>query len=163
MKRYFTLVFVCLAILLLLNPSTFAGNSGKKGTSSQSSFGSFSPPLPPPPPTIPALNGTSWTGELTLVGNSSGSTTTPTVTMAFWTESSNTSIVYGTITGLSSNALSFTGVIPSFGPPRLQISAVNMFITADIMPASQSSTTFVINVTGSDLSTGNSFTGQLTE
>jgi len=167
MKRYSTVVIICFTALLLLTSPLFGGDS-KKLVGSQS----FSPPGPPPAAEIPSLQGTTWEGSVTLVENTGSSTsttpTTSTISGVILTVSAQSgTVISGNIAGAitSANPLYFTGVINKYGPPFIHITAVDTSIRAEIMnePESTTSTAAVMNVTGSDLSTGNTFFGQLTQ
>ena len=75
-------------------------------------------------------------------------------------------VISGTISPAINSASTFSGVINQCGPPNIQITAINTIIRADIMNAPQSTTTTstaVMNITGSDLATGDSFFGKLTQ
>jgi hypothetical protein len=172
MKRYSTFVIICLIGLLFLSSFSIAGNS-KKQVASQSFVQPGPPPGPPPAPAIPSLQGTTWKGDVTLVNMLGSSTTISGVIVAVTTQADT--IISGTITGAitAGDTLNFSGVINQCGPPNIQITAINTLIRAEVMnPPPQStattttvttSTAAVMYITGSDLATGNSFWGKLTQ
>ena len=152
MKRYLALALVCLATILLVAPHTIAGTA-------KNSVAAPGPPSPPSP-VVTSVQNTNWKGDIVFMETSGRTQTETGALLAIGTQTN--SFFSGTFT-TSTGSVPFSGLVNPCGPADLQITVTDMLIRACIIKSPKSTTAAVMNITGSDLATGKSFSGQLTQ